>query len=68
MPKATAPVIIHRDSIGDNGIEPEKNYIRNGYIIENIRLFDTYMFGSSGAGAIHTEKIKGEKVYNMTYS
>ncbi len=60
--------IIHWDSIRDNGIEPNKNYIKTKYIIENPDKFDTYMFGSSRVGAIHTEKIKGEKVYNMTYS
>lgn len=60
--------IIHWSNIRDNGIEPDKNYIKTKYIIENPEKFDTYMFGSSRVGAIHTEKIKGEKVYNMTYS
>lgn len=60
--------VFHADRIRDNGIEPNKNYIKMSYILKNPEKFDAYMFGSSRVGSIHTEKIQGEHCYNMTYS
>ena len=60
--------VFHVNNIRDIGIEPNKHYIKMVYILENPDKFDTFLFGSSKVGAIHTEKIKGEKCYNMTYS
>ena len=60
--------VFHPLDIRDNGVEPDKNYIKMVYILQNPDKFDSYMFGSSRVSSIHTEKLKGEKCYNMTYS
>jgi len=60
--------VFHWKKVTDNGVEPNKNYIKMKYILSNPDKFDTYLFGSSRVGAIHVEKIEGEKCYNMTYS
>lgn len=60
--------VFHKDKIRDNGIEPNKNYIKMSYVLDNPDKFDSFLFGSSRVGAIHTDKIEGENCYNMTYS
>ena len=60
--------VFHPMDIRDNGVEPDKNYIKMVYILDNPQKFDSYMFGSSRVSSIHTEKLEGEKCYNMTYS
>lgn len=60
--------VLHWKNIRNNGVEPNKNYIKTRYLIENPDKFDSYILGSSRVGAIHTEKIAGERVYNLTYS
>lgn len=60
--------VFHPLDIVDNGIEPNKNFIKMTYIINNPNKFDSYIFGSSRVGNIHGDKIWNEKVYNMTYS
>ncbi len=60
--------IFHVESIRNNGIEPNKNYIKTKYILAHPDKFDAYLFGSSRVGAIHTENIKEYHCYNMTYS
>ena len=60
--------VFHAENLRDNGIEPNKNYIKMKYILANPKKFDGFVFGSSRAGGIHVEKIAGEKIYNMTYS
>ena len=59
--------IFHADSIRDNGIQPNQNYIRTKYILGNKDTYNGFLFGSSRVGAIHTDKIPGAKVYNMAY-
>ena len=60
--------VFHVMSIRDNGVEPNKNYIKMSYIINEPDRFDAYFFGSSRVGAFHTEKLNGCNCYNMTYS
>lgn len=60
--------VFHINNIRDNGVEPNKNYIKMTYILENPNKYDALMFGSSRVGVIHTENISGENCYNMTYS
>jgi hypothetical protein len=60
--------VFHWKKIRNNGVEPNKNYIKTKYIIENPNDYDGFMFGSSRVGAIHVEKITSLKIYNMTYS
>lgn len=60
--------VFHAEQIRDNGVEPNKNYIKMKYILNNPNKFNALLFGSSRVGAIHVEKIPDEKCYNMTYS
>lgn len=60
--------VFHWDEIRDNGVEPNKNYIKTKYIVNNPELFESYILGSSRVSSVHPEKISDEKVYNMTYS
>ena len=60
--------VFHVFNIRDTGIEPNKHYIKMSYILKNPNKFDSFLFGSSKVGAIHTDKIKNLKCYNMTYS
>ena len=60
--------VFHAAHIRDNGITPNKNYIKMTYLLSHPDTFDALLFGSSRVGAIHTEKISGLKCYNMTYS
>ena len=60
--------VFHPFNIRDNGVEPNKNYIKMKYILANPGKFDALLFGSSRVGTIHTDTIEGERCYNMTYS
>lgn len=60
--------VFHWANLQDNGVEPNKNYIKMNYILANPDKFDAFMFGSSRVGSIHVEKITDVTCYNMTYS
>ncbi len=60
--------VMHPLSIRQNGVEPNKNYIKMTYILNNPEKFDSFVFGSSRVGNIHVENIPDEHCYNMTYS
>ena len=60
--------VFHAECIRANGVEPNQNYIKAKYILNNPDKFDSFLFGSSRVSAIHSEKMPGSKVYNMTYS
>ena len=60
--------VFHIDNIRDNGVEPNTNYIKMKYILDNPTKYDAFLFGSSRVGSIHTENIEDVNCYNMTYS
>lgn len=60
--------VFHVNHIRDNGVEPNKNYIKMKYVLQHPDKFDSFLFGSSRVGSIHVENIPGERCYNMTYS
>ena len=60
--------VFHVENIRDNGVEPNKHYIKMEHLLNNEVEFDAYLFGSSRVGALHTEKLEGVNCYNMTYS
>lgn len=60
--------VYHWKNVRDNGVEPNKNYIKMKYILDNPEKYDSLLFGSSRVGAIHVEKIEGERCYNMSYA
>ena len=57
--------VFHWDNIRANGVDPNQNYIKMKYILANPDKFDSFIFGSSRVGAIHTDKITDERCYNM---
>ena len=60
--------VFHPYHLRNNGIEPNKNYIKMKYLLKNPDKFDALLFGSSRVGNIHVENMKDNKCYNMTYS
>ncbi|MCD8224105.1 MAG: hypothetical protein LUC99_04510 [Clostridiales bacterium] len=60
--------VFHWNHLRDNGIEPNKNFLKMEYILHNPDKFDAFLFGSSRVSAIHTDLIEGYRCYNMTYS
>ena len=60
--------VFHWKNVRSNGINPNYNYIKTKYVLENPDKYDGYLLGSSRVGVIHVEKIKEEKIYNMTAS
>ena len=60
--------VFHADNIRSNGVEPNKNYIKTKYILKHPDRFDSFVFGSSRVGSIHTDRIPASRTYNMTYS
>lgn len=60
--------VFHPLSVKSNGIEPNKNYIKMTYILNNPNKFDTLVFGSSRVGNIHVNNMWEHNAYNMTYS
>lgn len=69
LPVAIDPYnVFHIENLRDNGIEPNKNFLKTEYIIRHPDKFDAFLFGSSRVSSIHTDKIKDYRCYNMTYS
>lgn len=60
--------IFHALDIKDNGVEPNKNYIKMTYILNNPDKFEALIFGSSRVGNIHGNNNWDHSTYNMTYS
>lgn len=60
--------IFHADRIRDNGVEPNKNYIKTKFILDHKDDYDSYLFGSSRAGFIDVSKLPDGNWYNFSYS
>lgn len=63
--------IFHVDNVRDNGVEPNKNYIKTKYVLENPDKFDSFLFGSSRAGFMdvtYLSELTGERWYDMASS
>lgn len=60
--------VFHADEIRDNGVEPNKNYIKTKYVIEHQDEYDSYLFGSSRAGFIDVSSLPDGTWYNLSYS
>lgn len=63
--------IFHWDCPKDNGVEPNKNYIKTKYVLNNPDKFDSFLFGSSRAGFMDIEllnSITGDHWYDMASS
>lgn len=62
--------IYHYKRIRVHSGESNTRYIKTKYILENPDKFDSFLFGSSRVGYIHTENLntKENRWYNMTYA
>ena len=60
--------VFHYDHIRFNGVEPNQNFIKTRYILDNPDRFDSFLFGSSRVGMLDVSKIKSGHFYNMAYS
>ena len=60
--------VFHWKNVRDNGIEPNRNYIKMRYLLSEPEKYNALLFGSSRVGAIHVDKFSGVKAYNMTCS
>ena len=67
VPVAIDPYnVFHVENIRDNGIEPNKNFLKTEYVIRHPDRFDAFLFGSSRVSSIHSDRIEGYRCYNMT--
>ncbi|MBO4902204.1 MAG: hypothetical protein J5518_05370 [Lachnospiraceae bacterium] len=60
--------IFHYEDPVDNGVEPNKNFIKTKYILRHPDRFDSLVFGSSRAGFLDVESIPDGTYYDMCYS
>ena len=60
--------VFHADAIRDNGVEPNKNYIKTRFILKHKDEYDSYLFGSSRAGFIDVSRLPEGNWYNFSYS
>ncbi len=60
--------IFHWRHIRNNGVEPNKSYVKMMNIINNPERFDSFLFGSSRAGFFDVSKMNDGKYYDMAYS
>lgn len=59
--------VFHWSNARDNGVEPNKNYVKTQYVLHNPDKYDTFIFGNSRVGSIDAAKI-ADTCYNMYYS
>lgn len=59
---------VYGHSLDKQVLEPNKNYIKTKYILENSDKYDSFILGSSKVGQFSAESLKNGKYYNMTYS
>ncbi|MCH5279989.1 MAG: hypothetical protein J1E61_00865 [Lachnospiraceae bacterium] len=60
--------VFHWDRIRDNGVEPNKNYIKTQFVLEHMDQYDSYLFGSSRTGFIDVSDLPEGNWYNFSYS
>lgn len=63
--------IFHYEEPRDNGVEPNKNFIKTKYVLNNKDKFDSFLFGSSRAGFMdidYLSELTGETWYDMASS
>ncbi len=59
--------VFHWSNARDNGVEPNKNYVKTQYVLHHPDRYDTFIFGNSRVGSIDAAKI-ADTCYNMYYS
>ena len=60
--------VFHWRAVRDNGVEPNHNYIKTQYVINNPDRYNMFIFGNSRVGFMDAAKIMDGNCYNMYYS
>lgn len=60
--------VFHYANPRSNGVEPNKNFIKTKYILNNQDKFDSLVFGSSRAGFFHVDMLPDGTYYDMASS
>ncbi len=60
--------VFHYNTPKNNGVEPNKNFIKTKYVLKNQDKFDSLVFGSSRAGFFNVERLTDGTYYNMSSS
>ncbi len=60
--------IFHWNNIRNNGVEPNKSYVKMMNILKNPEKYDSFLFGSSRAGFFDVSKMNDGNYYDMAYS
>ncbi len=60
--------IFHWNHIRNNGVEPNKSYVKMKNILKDPDRFDSFLFGSSRAGFFDVSKMDDGDYYDMAYS
>lgn len=60
--------IFHATKLVNNGVEPDKNYIKPINVMRNMDKYDSLLFGSSRVGFLNVELFSDGKYYNMMAS
>ncbi|HAL31768.1 MAG TPA: hypothetical protein DIS68_06770 [Lachnospiraceae bacterium] len=60
--------IFHINHPRNNGLEPNKNYMKMHNVLNHPDKYDSFLFGSSRVGFIDVTKMNDGKYYDMMYS
>jgi len=60
--------VFHVSAPRNNGVEPNKNYLKMHNVLYHPDKYDSFLFGSSRVGFIDVEKMNDGVYYDMMYS
>lgn len=60
--------VFHPGRLVNNGVEPNKNYIKMKNVIDHPDRYDSLLFGSSRVGFLDVERMNDGTYYDMMYS
>ncbi len=60
--------IFHASNPVDNGVEPNKNYLKMKNVLSHPDRYDSFLFGSSRVGFIDVSRMEDGNYYDMMYS
>ncbi len=60
--------VFHADNVRNNGIEPNKRFIKMRNVLKNPDKYDSFLFGSSRVGYFDVSGISDGHYYDMSYS
>lgn len=60
--------VFHADNLTNNGVEPNKNYIKVRNVFKHPDAYDSFLFGSSRVGFMNVENMNDGTYYDMMAS